>query len=55
MDKYNKYFGEAEKVKRWKLMNYEWSTVTGEITPTLKIRRQFVTQKFAEQIEKLFD
>jgi len=54
VNQYNRYFGETEQVRRYILMDYEWSIQTGELTPTLKIRRNFVTQKFADTMEKLF-
>ncbi len=51
---YNRFFGETEQIKRYILMDYEWSIQTGELTPTLKVRRNFVSEKFAESMEKLF-
>ena len=35
-------------------MDYEWSIQTGELTPTLKIKRNFISQKFGDRMEKLF-
>ncbi len=54
VNQYNRYFGETEQVRRYILMDYEWSIQTGELTPTLKIRRNFVSKKFADTMEKLF-
>lgn len=54
VDHYNKFFGETEKVKRFILINYEWSVQTGELTPTLKLRRNFIAEKYKETIEGLF-
>ncbi|HOS57975.1 MAG TPA: long-chain fatty acid--CoA ligase [Bacteroidales bacterium] len=51
---YNKFFGDTEQVKRYILMDYEWSIQTGELTPTLKIKRNFISQKFGDRMEKLF-
>jgi long-chain acyl-CoA synthetase len=41
-------------VKRFLLMNHEWSIQSGELTPTLKLKRNVLTKKYEEQIEKLF-
>ena len=55
VDKYNKFFGETEQVKRYILVGYEWSIQTGELTPTFKLRRNYISQKYQETIEKLFE
>lgn len=54
VDYYNKQFGEAEQVKRYLLVDYEWSIQTGELTPTLKLKRNYIQYKYKEKIEKLF-
>lgn len=54
VDYYNKGFGEAEQIKRYFLVDYEWSISTGELTPTLKLKRNFIQQKYKDKIEKLF-
>ena len=52
---YNQFFGETEQVKRYLLIDYEWSIQTGELTPTLKLKRNFIQNKYSEKIEKLFE
>lgn len=54
VDKYNKLFGEAEKIKSWELLTAEWTFDTGEITPTMKLKRNFIAQKYKAEIEALF-
>ena len=54
IDYYNTQFGETEKIKRFILIGYEWSIQTGELTPTLKLKRNVLLKKYEEQIEKLF-
>jgi long-chain acyl-CoA synthetase len=54
VNKYNKCFGETEKVKSWKLMESEWTFETGEITPTMKLKRNFIMKKYEDDILKLF-
>ncbi|MEG1556654.1 MAG: long-chain fatty acid--CoA ligase, partial [Bacteroidales bacterium] len=51
---YNKFFGDTEQVKRYKLIDYEWSVQTGELTPTLKLKRNFIIKKYETTIEELF-
>lgn len=55
VNKYNKCFGDTEKVKSWTLMDSEWAFETGEITPTMKLKRNFILKKYEEQIKKLFN
>lgn len=55
INKYNKCFGETEKVKSWTLMDSEWSFDTGEITPTMKLKRNYIMKKYEERITKLFN
>ena len=52
--KYNEFFGDAEKVKRYQLVQDEWSQVNGFLSPTLKIKRNVIEAHYAEIIEKLF-
>ena len=54
IDYYNTQFGETEKIKRFILIGYEWSIQTGELTPTLKLKRNVLLKKYEEQIEQLF-
>jgi long-chain acyl-CoA synthetase len=54
VEKYNKFFGDTEQIKRFKLIGYPWSVESGELTPTLKLRRNFICKKFEEDIEGLF-
>ena len=54
VDKFNKSFGETEQIKRFKLISYPWTVESGELTPTLKLKRSFIFNKFEKEIEALF-
>ena len=54
-DQKNATLGETERVMKFALMDYEWGVSTGELTPTLKLKRRFITEKHAELIESLFE
>lgn len=45
---------DFEKVKKFTLMPAEFEINTGEITPTLKIKRNVVLKKYADIIEKMY-
>lgn len=54
VDKYNATLGETEKIKSWDLLDVEWTSESGELTPTLKLRRNFISKKYEPVISKLF-
>ncbi len=54
VDAYNKYFGDYEKIKRFELLDHEWTIEDGEITPSLKIRRKIIAERYKDLIEGMF-
>ena len=52
--KYNAFFGDTEKVKKFELIPDEWSQFTEILTPTLKVKRNLVQARYKETIDKLF-
>jgi long-chain acyl-CoA synthetase len=50
----NKTLGEVEKIKRFRLVNEEWTSNTGELSPTLKLRRKFVETKYDSVLEEIY-
>ena len=55
IDKYNVLFSHPEQVKKVSLLADEWTIDSGELTPSLKIKRKVIEQKYAAQIEALYD
>jgi long-chain acyl-CoA synthetase len=51
----NKNFSEHEHVKRFQLLPEEWTIDTGEMTPTLKLKRKVIVQKYSHLIQKIFN
>lgn len=54
IDKYNKTLGATEQIKRFKVINDVWDTENGCLTPTLKIKRNVVTERCQHYIDDLF-
>lgn len=54
IDKYNQFFGDTEKIRKFELISDEWSQHTDLLTPTLKVKRKKVELQYQEVIQKLF-
>ncbi|MCB0397227.1 MAG: AMP-binding protein, partial [Flavobacteriales bacterium] len=54
IDGYNKDFGKTEQVKKIKLLPVEWSVEGGELTPTLKLKRKVITEKYQQAIDEIY-
>ena len=39
IDKFNPFFGESERIRKFEIIHFEWTPDTGELTPTLKLKR----------------
>ncbi|OAA22304.1 long-chain acyl-CoA synthetase [Frankia sp. EI5c] len=50
----NARLSRPEQVKAFELLPQEWTTESGELTPTLKLRRRVVAGKYADVIERLY-
>ena len=54
VDHFNSFFGATEKIMRFEIMNTEWSVENGELTASLKLRRNFIVEKYKDVIASLF-
>jgi long-chain acyl-CoA synthetase len=50
----NKTLSEHEQVKRFRLVTEEWTTQSGELSPTLKLKRNFIACQYNEIIEEIY-
>jgi len=50
----NRQLGANEQIKRFRLVSDEWSTPTGELSQTLKLKRQVIAEKYAKVIDGIF-
>jgi len=50
----NKNLGTAEQIKRFRLVGEEWGIPTGELSPTLKLKRKFLANKYTAQISEIY-
>lgn len=54
VDKCNTKFGKWEQIKRFELTPDNWSIDAGHLTPTMKIKREVIKQKYHSLIEKIY-
>ncbi len=54
LEKLNKSLSLVEKVKKFKLINDEFTIENGMLTPTLKLKRKKILEKYKEDLEKLY-
>ncbi|MAN87038.1 MAG: long-chain fatty acid--CoA ligase [Algoriphagus sp.] len=54
VDSLNKYFGKWEQIKRFRLLPEAWGVESGELTPTMKLKRKVIHQKYADEIEAIY-
>lgn len=55
IDFYNQKLGRHEQIKKFELTCHEWKTETGELSPTLKLKRNFLKNKYKIKLKKLFE
>lgn len=55
IDEKNKHFGQWETVKRFELMPQEWSVDGGELTPTMKVKRKVVNEKYKDVVAAFYN
>jgi long-chain acyl-CoA synthetase len=54
VDRVNKQFARVEQVKKFFLLDKQLTAEDEELTPTMKLKRKLVQQKYAEQIEAMY-
>ncbi|EZH74038.1 AMP-dependent synthetase [Aquimarina atlantica] len=54
VDEHNKKFGKWERVKRFELTSDEWSIDAGHLTPTMKLKRKVIKEKYKDLYSKIY-
>nr|WP_315174826.1 long-chain fatty acid--CoA ligase [uncultured Flavobacterium sp.] len=55
IDRLNDKFGNWEKIKRFELTSDIWSIEGGHLTPTLKLKRKIVMEKYIDLFHKIYN
>ncbi|MDD5170006.1 MAG: long-chain fatty acid--CoA ligase [Syntrophales bacterium] len=48
------HLGRVEQIRKFTLLDADWSQETDELTPTLKLRRSVINKKYAREIESMY-
>ena len=51
---FSKDLASHEKIRDFRLLPNEFTVETGEITPTMKVKRRVIAEKYADQISSIF-
>jgi long-chain acyl-CoA synthetase len=54
VDEVNSHVGPVEQIKRFEILDHDLSQETGELTPTLKVKRNVVHEKFAGVVDGVY-
>jgi len=54
IDEKNQHFGKWERVKKFELLSEEFSIENKEITPTLKLKRKVILDKYSDLIDSIY-
>ena len=54
VSKVNKKFASVEQVKKFSLIDIQLTAEDDELTPTMKLKRKFINQKYSNIIENMY-
>jgi long-chain acyl-CoA synthetase len=54
LDAANAHYAQVEQVKAFFILDHDLSQETGELTPTLKVKRNVVNEKYSDQFDALY-
>lgn len=54
VDEANKAFSRVEQIKKFTILPTEWTPESEELTPTLKLKRRVIDEKYSAEIERMY-
>ena len=54
LDRANSNYAQVEQIKKFTILDHDLSVETGELTPTLKVKRNVINEHYAELFESMY-
>lgn len=54
VNNFNSQLGQVERIKRFKLVADEWTPQSGVMSPTMKLKRKVLSEKYSNLIQEIF-
>jgi len=54
IEQINQNYGKWEAIKEYRIVSQPWSVETGELTPTLKLKRRVILQKYQHLVDDIY-
>ena len=54
IESFNTFFNHVEQIKKFELLPEEWTIESGELTPTLKLKRKVIMEKYRPAIDRIY-
>ena len=54
LDRANAHYAQVEQIKKFAILDRDLTIEDGELTPTLKVKRNVINERFADLFESLY-
>ncbi len=54
LDRANSHYAQVEQIKKFFILEHDLAQETGELTPTLKVKRNVINERYADRFEALY-
>ena len=54
LDRANEHYAQVEQIKKFTILDRDLSIEDGELTPTLKVKRNVINERYADRFDELY-